>query len=119
MESVSEISEDTALAIFESLGGPTASLVKKIAEGEQSISNQQRDLEKLRNKLQEVKSDTEDKEKSLAELTEMTKNVQVLLQQMINWESTLNQEEAAILKEIEKVSTTINTKGAVTDDTVR
>jgi len=68
METISEISEDTALAIFESLGGPTASLVKKIAEGEQCLSNQQRDLEKLRARLQEITSETTDKEKSLSEL---------------------------------------------------
>lgn len=40
----------------------------------------------------------------------------MLLQQMKDWESTLDAEEAEILKEIEKVSTTINQKGAVTDD---
>jgi len=94
------MTEEVAVAIFESLGQPESTLAQRMAMAEKVISDQKVDLDKLKNRLHALTTGYVEKEETLQSLKEKTREVQMFLQQLTDWESALDQEEADLKKEI-------------------
>lgn len=63
-----DLTEEVAMAIFESLGGADATLSERMATAEKLISDQKVDLDKLKAKLQSLSAISEEKEETMQSL---------------------------------------------------
>jgi len=99
----SDMTEEIAMAIFESLGQPDSTVSQRMAMAEKLISDQRVDLEKLKNRFSTLCTTHEGKEETLKQLKEKTREVQMFLQQLSDWGAALDEEEASLTKEIARL----------------